>query len=218
MADLLIDDFNRANSTNNPGTPQVGGPYTVRAGTWGIIGNELYTSSSTANALLTFPAAFDVEVSFKIGLMASSGVVARYVDANNFWYVGWDSGNVATLFRRTAGTLYGLGSSRALSVWDTLTIVGFGGYVYGLRNGQLFAAAEDGFVASTPTAAGVRINSSTSARIDDLAARDATTRPGGLEGATAAMVELTYSETTPISTGFVYKGRDTKTADEGAVS
>lgn len=212
MATLLTDDFNRANSTTSPGTPSAGGPYTVRAGTWGINSNQLYTSASTAASLVTFPAAVDVDVSIKVATLGGTpGVVVRYVDTSNYWLASNVSGTW-TLQRRTAGTLTTYATGPAAATGDVARVVALGKVVYLLLNGKLVAQADDPWQTVATAVAGFYINSSTAARLDDASAADAAAVPG-ISGTGAQLLTDQRIPTARQTGAYIYKGRDTAVLD-----
>lgn len=217
MATLLTDTFDRANNTTVLGGPVTGGPYTVRAGTWGVIGNQCYTSVSTAASQVTFPAAADVDLqaTFPVVVSSGGGVMARWTAATDYWYLGL-TGTTWALMRNTVAT--GLSSvviGPTAVNGDTVRLICLGRYVYGFVNGRMVAAAEDSFPSAT--VAGLRINSSISLRIDNLSAADATSVPGA--PTTADILDLTempmFAADAAWTDGWLYRGRDTRTADAG---
>lgn len=211
MAILLTDDFNRANSTTAPGTPTAGGPYTVRAGTWGINANQLYTSASTAASLLTFPAAVNVDFSAKLATLGGTpGLMVRYVDAANYWLASV-FGGAWLLQRRIAGTNTTIATGPVAAAGDVARVVAFGGEIYLIINGKLVTQADDPWQAAATAVAGFYINSSTAARFDDASAVDATAVPGNLS---AANLLTDQRIPTARETGaYIYKGRDTAILD-----
>lgn len=220
MAVLLTDDFNRTASTTVLGGPVTGGPYTVRVGTWGVIGNQAYTSASVANSHVTFPAAVDVDIQATIPVQGNSlGLIVRWVDASNFWYFGWQISTWA-LLRNTAGTLQQFSTSSPVPVnGDVLRCIAYGRSLYGFVNGRLMCWCEDQFFSAATATSGFRINSNTTLRIDDLTASDAVGIPG--DGGTATMRDdvasfIASSDYDPV--GAVYKGRDSAAADAGSVA
>lgn len=201
MTNWLTDDFNRANSTTVVGSPSVGGPYTQQVGTWGISGNTLYTSASTANSQLTFPAAINLDLSATFVVSGGSTVSAsqlmfRWVDVSNFWMFGRVGTGLVAFTHVAAGVSTQVTASIAFTDGQALRVVAFGKYLYGFIAGVLVATVEDQYYASAGTPAGFRSNSNTSTRIDDASAVDATTVPSGWGSALA-----------------LYKGRDTTALD-----
>lgn len=219
MATLLSDTFNRANSTTVPGTPATGGPYTAAAGTWGILSNALYTSASLANAVLTFPAARDIDVTATfVTVSDASGIVFRYVDLNNYWVLYQPTGIGAqwTLARRVAGTLINQWSGPAMASGDVARVVAFGPGIYVFINGRFYGSVSDMW-ATIPAAnspAGFYIASSTVAQFDAATALDATAIPAGIGDGGSANVLTDQRIPAARATGaFIYKGRDTAALD-----
>lgn len=207
------DDFNRANSNTTPGAPLVGGPYTVRTGTWGIISNQLYTSASTPEAQMTFPGEVDPDFQVKIKAIGSSpGIMWRWVDVNNFWVLVL--GTTPGLFRRTGGTYVQFHSSLpAPVVNDVYRVVCRGRYVTVFRNGRAIISVEDPWAAVATATMGYRFNSDIVSRLDDAIVNPA------LEESLSMDVPAILTPDALRNTGtLLYKGRDTKLADEGAVA
>ena len=219
MASLLTDDFNRANSTTVLGWLVSGGAYTVRLGTWGINGNAAYTSASLANAHVTFPAAanVDIQATFPV-LVASAGLIARWVDTSNYWLLG-TSGSGWALCRYLAGSITPIVTGPVFADGDVARLITIGKNIYAYINGKLVMYWEDQYYSAATAVAGFRISSSTTFRIDDLSAADA---PASAPGAptTGKVIDLDEMlmldiDPTPPRDGWLYRGRDTKTADAG---
>jgi len=212
MAIYLQDDFNRTNSTTSPGTPVVGGPYTVLVGTWGINTNQLYTSASTASSVITAPAAADIDITATNTVLGASsqGMLFRVQDATNFWYWGISSGTVI-LQKRTAGVALNYASVTGGAAGDTFRAVAKGNDIWTFYNGTLFLKVTDPAF-NTQTKVGFWINSSTAARWDNVLAQDPPTDPTGVDGATATVpTDDDYAAT--LSSAILYKGRDTAALD-----
>lgn len=210
---LYQDTFNRANSTNVPGTPAVGGPYTVRTGTWGISNNQLYNSVSTAESQMTFPGVIDPDFQVKIRTLGNHpGLMWRWVDANNFWLL--TMGSAPNLWRRVGGTYVQFTSGLPASIaGDTYRVVAQGKYIKVLRNGKTIASVEDPWFSSATATMGYRFNSDTTARLDD-----AFLGPAPTESLSADVPTIDTPDGAQDPGAFLYKGRDTKLADEGAVA
>lgn len=218
MTTYLSDDFNRANSTTSLGSPVTGGPYTVRVGTWGINGNQAYTSAAVGESVVTFPAAIDVDISCKFSVLGGS-LVVRWIDGSNYWIITTIGGtNLACIFRRQAGVNVQIFQS-GLSVvaGDIVRVIAKGRYIYLYVNNVFVGSVEDyAFPAATVTS-GMRIATSIAPRLDDISAADPPTLvPGGVDGGTGMLVSMDFGPNTnsPLPS-FLYRGRDTKTADDG---
>lgn len=204
MAVLLSDDFTRADSTTVPGSPTIGGPYTVVTGTWGINTNRLYTSASTANSIITFPAAADLTVKMDVttGSFANAGLIARYQDASNWVGLAFTNISTVSFYIRRAGASAVSGSSISVTVPATLQMSCFGPYIYGYVNNSLRWVIEEPFL-MTATTAGVFVESNTVYRMDNLYAETLAAHPSSLNGSTNL---------------HVYKGRDLNTDDTGGAA
>lgn len=200
---LLLDDFNRANSTTSLGSAIAGGPYTVRAGTWGINSNRAYTSVSTAESLVTFPAATDVDLQVTFAVLGGH-LVLRWVDSSNYWLIGPASGTsgVWTVWRKRAGTFVVAASSGVTAAaGDVVRAIASGRFLYFYANTKMVIAIEDNAFPAATSTCGLRLSSTTTGRFDDLSANPAPINiPGTPDGT---------------SNTALYRGRDTKTADEG---
>lgn len=211
-----FDSFNRADSTNTPGTPGAGGPYTVVAGTWGINGNALYASASTSEAQMTFPGLVNFDMTLKVSAIGpSGGLLFRWVDASNTWMLQWTTAGYY-FFRRTAGTWaqQGNGWVRPPAANDVVRVIGVGRTLLAYRNGALIATAEDHYFGVATATMGYRFHTDTTTRLNE-----AVLQPGVLPSNPPGDVPTpeTFLTDPAHDSGFLYKGRDTKLADEGAV-
>lgn len=205
MAVLLSDAFTRADSTTSPGSPDVGGPYTVVTGTAGISSNRLYfptvSTSGTFGSYLTFPADDEVDMQVSIPVIGASsnrvGLLFRYASATSSWFWGWSTSDYVLSHLGTT-SFTALNTEVSPTNGDVLRVVAKGNRIFGWLNGNLVATAYDHlWNASTDTTAGVVIQN-TSTRMDDLTVSD------------AEAADPPYA-----LTGLAYKGRDTSTADQG---
>lgn len=225
MAVLLQDNFNRADSTNALGAPQVGGPYTVVSGTWGINANRAYTSVGSSSAKVTFPAARDVEVSFAIGANVSTsiqpGVMFRYIDANNFWalHSRVGSGTVGLYYVRGGSNNLMLSAAGAQGAGAVLRAVAKGPDIAMYADNVLIGRTQDPAWEANATLAGMMSWGTGLTYIDDLLVSDFTgevnddwgTSPEAFDG-----VDLGFIADAAYSTS-LYKGRDTAAADESEI-
>lgn len=212
----LLDDFERADSATLPGTPTVGGPYTVQSGTFGITNGRLYNPGGNVDNLLTFPAGSDIEISARFGtIVDNSGLVWRGKDANNYWLCNQSGANLIGIWRKQAGTFSNLFAYTALTFtpYDLIRVVALGRRFYIYYQGNLIHSMEDTAYDVTATLAGVRMALNTNNRYDDLYAAPPAPLP------TLAGVLNPYTGLAVTRPGtFVYKGRDTKTLDSGSVA
>jgi hypothetical protein len=226
MAVLLSDDFNRADSTNVLGSPQVGGPYTVVSGTWGIQTNRAYVSVGLTGSKVTFPAAKDIDISITLGGGVSSsvqhGAMFRYVDASNFWALHARTGSGTVGLYLTRG-----GVNNLMLQWDhssttgtVLRAVAVGPNIAVYANGVLGGVMQDPFWDNNASAAGLLSWGSGIPHFDSVLASDATsvaavddwgTNPEAFDG-----VDLGFTADADYLTS-LYKGRDTAAADESEI-
>lgn len=215
---LLQDNFDRANSTNVPGAPQIGGPYTARVGTWGINTNGLYTSVSTAKSTLTFPASVDVDFQAKATLVTGArvGLVVRWVDNNNFWMASKDN-NAWQLAHYSGGVYSNVAAGPTWVTGDLVRIVAVGRMLYLYVNGKLAAQVEDSFYASATAICGFHMDAaSASYRWDDaLAVDSALPAP---DGSVATLRDPAMLGSALQTSSFLYRGRDSKSLDQIGVS
>lgn len=216
MATLLSDAFTRADSTTTPGTPDVGGPYTVRAGTFGISSNRLYCptpNGSGSGSHLTFPAASNVDISATLPVTLSGNalsLICRWQDASNMWMATVTNGGMF-LRRVQAGSYVNyVVSSQIPEVGDVLRFLALGRDLYVFLNGRLKMWSIDQRYNNTYTVAGVQLLDN-SQRIDDLLAVDAT-----MPNIDGYLDDDPYAVADPEERlAFLYKGRNTKALDEG---
>ena len=99
MVDHVADDFNRADNSSSLGSTSLGSvAWNAVLGTWGIQSNQAYMASVSGAAVATIPTATP-EGKVKVDLYVPDtsmlvGLVARFIDVNNFWQLMWDSERV----------------------------------------------------------------------------------------------------------------------------
>lgn len=212
---IFYDTFNRADSTTSPGSPTHGGAYTVRAGTWGIASNNLRAVTSTAEAMLTFPGAIDFDATVKMTTPGpNSGLLFRWVDANNTWLCQMNTSEVIHLYRRVGGTWVSMRNlGRVTVAGDVVRIVAIGPRIWCYRNGVLVATIGDQFYSVATDIMGFRASTDTTARFDEITVRTPTAP--SLSG---DLVEEDISMAVRRTNAWLYKGRNRKSEDEGAVA
>lgn len=224
MAVLLSDDFDRANSTTSLGSPVAGGPYTVSGGTWGINNGEAYLSTPSAGGQVTFPAAFNVEISYRLAVATSSqvspGVMIRWIDATNFWFIGRGSNNGYFAIWRCAGGTFAQATPDAPAVLnDIIRVVAYGDQIALYVNGVQRGLVTDQWAASTTaTTAGMRNGGTSTGRWDSLLVQDVTA-PINYWGAApeVALSPVAHADASIPQASSLYKGRDTALADESEI-
>ena len=216
IATALYDDFDRPNSSTAIGSPLQGGPYTVRTGTWGINNSSLYCASNTGEAHVTFPGAVDFDATVRILTPGNNGgMLFRWIDASNTWLFQFHTSQIA-LYRRVSGSWIQRGPSQdPVQAGDVLRLLVKGDKIFAYRNGRLILVMEDPYiVAATPTM-GFRFSGDTTSRVDEVLvhpAGDLPTLVGSDADETIAIADSMQNQ------GFIYKGRDNKLADEGALA
>jgi hypothetical protein len=224
MAILLQDDFNRTNSTTSLGSPVVGGPYTVRTGVWGINNAEAYLTTVSSGAHVTFPAAVNVDISYKPaispGSQVQAGMLLRWVDANNHWLIQHRSGPAVSLYRCNAGTYTEMANIGAWVLGDIVGLKAYGDQIGLYRNGMQVALVQDHWFSTAGTLAGLRNGGTTTARWDDVLVQDQLeplnswgVSPEGLIVPVATVTRPGEFALTPS----LYKGRNTAFADESEI-
>lgn len=88
----VLDSFTRADNALSAGNAETGQAWVARNGTFGIILNELYRPAGAGRGIVTIDSGvYDVIAQVKhgtaIAVGANSGMVLRYVDASNYWWV-----------------------------------------------------------------------------------------------------------------------------------
>lgn len=223
---LLQDNFDRANSTTSLGSPQVGGPYTVRSGTWGILDNKAYQPSGASGATVTFPAAVDVDLQFALGVgpafSTQPSAVFRYADLNNHWVLhSRSSSNRGALYICSGGSYTKMTPDFDYSSnpGDILRVVAFGPKIRTYVNGvDRHIEVIDPLYGNGASMAGLRSMSSGAGQWDNLLVQEAVPWPDwGAAPEAFDGVEVDF-EAAVLLTPSLYKGRDTATADESEIS
>jgi hypothetical protein len=173
------DNFNRAPSATDAGTPQVGGPYTVVAGPWGIDSEgKLYTVNNNENRL-TFPgsANFDFQFQITTGPSNNGGIVMRYTDLQNqmmFFREGnSETSNRLRLWRNinnSAADLFTQAYGDNGKVTDTYRVIGSGNMIHVFVNGTRLTYREDAraTAGNIGTTLGFYMWASSNGRIDNV--------------------------------------------------
>jgi hypothetical protein len=182
------DTFDRTNTTNNIGTPSDGGSAWIQnAGTWGIISNTGYQSSSAGQdtcTLETSESTGAAEVTASGNTLG--GVVGRTSDNNNFILL-YVSGNTMFLFKRVAGSLTQLTSAGiTTSLPDTWKLgIDSSNNITGYLNGVSSVTANDS-AGSTNTEWGLH-SQNDSIRFNDFSFTGAGGGGGGVSTAVGAV-------------------------------
>jgi len=198
----LSDDYNRTNNATTPGSPLVGGPYTVVTGVFGINTNALYTTTTATTNHLTFPGAVNVDMTFTLNVFSASGagVIYRYVDASNYWTYLLTA-NEVVFQRNSAGTFVNVNRSGVIQTFlttDTFRVEARNNMMYGYFNGRLVLTQKDHYYGNGATTMGVVL-------------RNTAVRFNGL-------TVIGADSTLPVADGFLYRGRATKADDVAGVA
>lgn len=111
---IVLDRFDRADSTTTLGTAETGQAWTAQNGTWGVIGGKAYVVVTGAGYIATVasvPGASNVIVScdmtFSSALNRSAfSLIGRYIDASNWLLVDLGKnvdGNSIAIWKMVAG-------------------------------------------------------------------------------------------------------------------
>jgi hypothetical protein len=226
MATLLQDDFDRANNTTSPGSPLVGGPYTVSSGTWGINSNQLYLSNTTTPAhYMLAPGAADVDFTYTQVLAQAgssgphTGGVIRAADASNSIYVARSTTGSFQIFQSIAGTGTALTPEIASVAGDVHRFIAYKEEVWFYVNGILRAYLIDyRYDPVNRTKIGFRNGQTTTGRWDNVLAVDVTAAPNTWGASPEAFDDIDLDIDAEFSlTPSLYKGRDTAIADESEI-
>lgn len=203
MTTLLQDSFNRANGAI--GTPDVGGPYTVRSGAPTISGNRL-----ASIGLVTAPCAVDLNMVITNVASVSGGIVFRYIDLSNYWYFGIASG-VLQLFRHQGGTQRLVFNTRINNAGNQISrIVTKGKIIAMYLDSFCLGAVEDPYFSSATIHAGVWNTQPTT--FDDLLITDDLSLLNAIDGEDSSAPDNQAPSSLDIQ-GFLLKGMETKAAD-----
>jgi hypothetical protein len=170
------DDFNRADSGATIDSPSDGlGNYTV-AQTWGIQSNRGYCANGGSLGAAVLEASADVEVQVTIAVNGGAGggghgVVFRYVDANNYWFVrARVDASVLNMqkFVGGSGTDVGTDFSYTPANGDVIKVVAEGTSISVYLNGTLRIGPVTESTHLTATKHGLFAHGDSTARFDDL--------------------------------------------------
>lgn len=160
-----FDTFTRTDSAVSLGTSSSGHLWTV-TGTWGIQTNRAYSPSSGFATIDSGVTDHSVTATIVTRDATGSGVVARYVDANNFYIAFNTTDGLTTLYRRNNGAYNQLGGVAGGANGDIIKLecIGTAQKVY--RNGVEVISTTNGSL-TTGTKCGMATGSNT-ARLDDF--------------------------------------------------
>lgn len=219
----LKDTFTRADSATTLGSPEVGGPYTVLVGTWGVASGQAYVPSGTGKAVVTFPAAIDVDATFQASnYLGGPSFLFRYVDANNYWRL-MNYNNGWTLGRWNAGAwAYNPINASATYATDVARVVAIGTRIYLFINGILRWEQDDYWYTTATATCGFLIDGTNAGRIDNVLVQtpELAQIPGLMVDGSVANAQgaaQILAATPAPFTGFAYLGHGSRTADAGAL-
>jgi hypothetical protein len=121
-ATLLSASFTAADATALTAyTPEVGSAGTHNQGTWQISGNKAIPGSAADGDIVTWDAtSADIDLTVDVAhLNQYPGVVFRFTDLDNYWFVNIETGTVARLIERSGGSNTDRGSG-AISMTDSV--------------------------------------------------------------------------------------------------
>jgi hypothetical protein len=175
------DNFDRADTTNNIGTPSdAGSAWTQSQGTWGIASNAGYESSAAgAQNIAQLEASLadvDVQVTLSnVSAGADAGPVARFADTSNYllWIYTIGSSGLR-MFKVVAGSFTQLGSTASYTAanGDVLKFTVNGSTLNGYVNGALKVGPQTESAGSTNTKHGLRSFNDSASRFDDFSIVD----------------------------------------------
>lgn len=206
MAVILSDTFDRANSTNTVGASPVGGiTPTSSIGTWGINGNQLYSSAvSSSEAMILWDAGtpnVDITVHRTAGTLANTNrILFGGVSSTDLYQVNFTNGSTANVGRRIGTAFFaysGIYVPPTYVLGEQLRVNHKNGIVETFIDGISVGRYE---LPTVPTGTLVGIYHTTTAdRWNDLTVSD------------SVDIDMEYD-------AFLYKGRDTASLDAGAIA
>lgn len=204
MAVIFSDNFDRANSTNVVGASPVGSiTPTSAVGTWGINGNQLYSSAvSSSRAIILWDAGtadVDITAYHTAGGLNNGGVIFAGVSATDCHMVNWNntSLSVGRWFGTTFVTYSGFYVPTTLALGQQLRVNHKDGVVEAFIDSVSVGRVQ---LPVEPTGTLVGFYHTTTAdRWNDLSVSD------------AVDIDMEYD-------AFLYKGRDTASLDAGAIA
>jgi lysophospholipase L1-like esterase len=177
---LYLDDFNRANSSD------LGTNWTPVLNTWAISNNTAIPNSAfeTLEILndVVLPADGNYKVSARIDnkSVGNAGIVARYIDSNNYYMARTATGNKYEIYRKVSGTFLLLASATE-TVTNRYILLEFelsGNSLKLFADGvEVLSTTDNSF--SNPGHVGLRKNSGDTPNVDDFTV----TNLGGIERA-----------------------------------
>lgn len=158
----FFEDFTlRADNVSNLGNLDTGETWVQTGGPWGYLGGSMYQSGATLGEAVFDCGLTDVDVRLIVLTRPSAGnlmVVARYVDASNFYFVSINSAGSMTLQKVVAGVSTSLGASGGLLLpGDEMGLRVYGTTIELLLNGNVQTVVTDSDLA-VGTKVGVRGN------------------------------------------------------------
>ena len=230
MAIIVQDNFNRADSTSVLGSPQIGPAPTIVSGTWGISGNQAYTSAvgSNGSVVVWECGTPNVDITLKRTVTQTAGGPVLAVNTSlDLWQALFSNdfttapveGGLIRFFGASFAWGYGVRGrcSAAVNAAAVLRVIHFNGLVEMWADSTLIARGQVP-EALTLTKHGIRA-STTQQKYDDITISDAPDIT--LPVKTGQVREHTFglfAQTLPSKDAFLYRGRDTKAQDTAGVS
>lgn len=173
MANIFFDDFNRADNTS------LGANWSEVAGDLEIISNTVQNRTAV-EAVATYtgtitPSDYSVSTIAQTvtGTSNNAGIIGRYVDINNFYYLRILQGTGFQLFKKVGGATTQLGSTYSTTITNgvphTIKLEMIGSTINGYYDDVLRITVTDTAFASAGKA-GIRINNglANSGQVDDF--------------------------------------------------
>lgn len=165
---IVSDTFNREDSTTALGNADTGQVWTVVAGTWGIIANQVYNAGNTTNAIATVDTGYsNCTVSVKFATVNTNmKVMFRVNNSNSFLHIERAPSSY-DLWRNNAGAWTKLATHPSSATnGDAINVNLNGNEITAYLNGSLMYTITEAFNA-TVTKHGIGANSS-GVRFDDF--------------------------------------------------
>lgn len=173
---IVLDRFNRADSSTSLGNADTGQTWTATPNPWGITSNQAYSvNTSTTDLVFIDAGVSDAKVSTKITFSVNEGVMFRYTDSNNQFFSRISSTGLG-LFRNNAGTPTSLGSysfSPVVGNVYSVMVICSNSSIRVFLDGVERITVTDTFN-QTATKYGLRASTSTAGRFDDFYVEAAT--------------------------------------------
>lgn len=228
---LWSDSFNRAAPV---GAPDVGEPYSYPFSTstyWTIVDGAL-RSTVTGTTYITTTVGSEIDATLTIKQVGPGGAfLFRYVSNVQHWSIRWSTGaesdpdapvglkttlsGMALWYRHSNSTEAQVGKTVPVGAGDIVRVVARGRIIQVYLNGRLVLETED-FVLTAGTGAGFRMTNDQVSLIEEVFVRGPLPETTGMADLIDQELALILSESD--HDAFIYKGRDSRVADEGLMA